>query len=234
MMLFYKAWVESRTRFLLSFGAMAGLCFIFVFFNHDVRTAVTDHDVSYAEYIWKAVFKGQLRDIYVVPSLLLGLGGLDRERTYGTTGYTLALPISRWHLIAARGITGVIETTVLAFLPATLVPALSPCIHQVYPWEQALHFGVLWSIGGILLFTMGFLASVTLPGEYSAAVGAMIAFFAYSIGADLPGVEDHIIDIHDMMNGSGPHGLKTVAIVLFTAAVMVGLAGYITSKKDYA
>src|SRR3954470_13033078 len=113
MMLLYKSWLESRTRFLLSFLAMAGLGVVFVFFNHDVRTVVADHDVSYGEYIWKGIFKGQLRDIYVVLALLLGLGGLDRERGHGTTGYTLALPVSRWRLIAARGITGIIETTVL-------------------------------------------------------------------------------------------------------------------------
>jgi hypothetical protein len=74
MMLLYKAWVESRTRFLLSFLAMAGLSVVFVFFNHDLRTVVTDHDVSYSEYIWKGIFKGQLRDIYVVLALLLGMG----------------------------------------------------------------------------------------------------------------------------------------------------------------
>jgi hypothetical protein len=78
MMLLYKAWLESRVRFLLSFLAMAGLSVVFVFFNHDVRTVVTDHDVSYAEYIWNGIFKGQLREIYVVLALLLGMGGLDR------------------------------------------------------------------------------------------------------------------------------------------------------------
>ena len=129
MMLFYKAWLESRTRFLLGLLALAGLSAAFVFFNHDLRTVLTDHDVSYGEFIWRGIFKGQLRDIYVILTVLLGLGGLDRERSYGTAGHTLALPVSRWHLIAARGIAGMIETTVLSFLPAGLVPALSPFVH---------------------------------------------------------------------------------------------------------
>ena len=233
MMLLYKQWVESRTRFLLSFLALGGLSVVFIIFNHDVRTVVSDHDVSYAEYIWRGIFKGQLRDIYVILVLLLGMGGLDRERTYGTTGYTLALPVSRWSLIAARGIAGTIETTVLSFLPATLVSVLSPCVHEFYSWRQALQFGVLWAVGGIFIFTMGFLASVLFSGDYSAAVAAMIFLFAYSIAADLPGVERYMIDIHDTMSGSGPHGFKTLAVISLTAAAVIGLAGRITTRKDY-
>lgn len=232
-MLLYKTWLESRTRFLLSLLAITGLSVAFVIFNHDVRTVVTDHDVSYAEYIWKGIFKGQLRDIYVVLALLLGMGGLDRERAHGTAEYTLALPVGRWRFIAARGIGGVIETTALAFLPATLVPALSPCVHEFYSWGQALQFGFLWTIGGVLIFTMGFLASVLFSGEYSAAMAAMILLFASSITTDLPGMERYIIDINDTMNGSGPHGFKTLAMISLTAAAIIGLAGYITARKDY-
>lgn len=233
MMLLYKAWFESRKRFLLSFLAMGGLTVVFVLFNHDVRSVVTDHNVSYGEYIWKSIFKGQLRDVYVVLALLLGMGGLDREREYGTAGYTLALPVSRWRLIAARGFAGFIEIIALSFLPATLVPALSPFIREIYPWGQALHFGILWTIGGVLIFTIGFLASVLFSGEYSAAIAAMAALFAYSIATDLPGMEHYIIDVHDTMNGSGPHGFKTLAMIAMTALAIIGVAGYITTKRDY-
>lgn len=232
-MLLYKAWLESRNRFLLSFLSIAGLSVVFVIFHHVVRDAVTDHHVTYGEYIWKAIFQGQLRQIYVVLALLLAMGGLDRERAYRTAGYTLALPVSRWRLVAARGLAGVIETTVLSFLPAILVPALSPLIQESYPWKQALHFGILWMIGGFFIFTIGFLASVLFSGEYSAAIAAMAALFAYSIAADMPGMERYIIDIHDTMNGSGPHGAKTLVPILLIALAMVGIAGCITARRDY-
>ena len=233
MMLFYKAWLESRTRFLLGLLTLTGLSAVFVFFNNDVRTIVTDHEVSYVEYIWKGIFKGHLRDIYVILTLLMGLGGLDRERSYGTAAYTLALPVSRWRLIAARGIAGMIETAVLAFLPASMVPALSPFIHESYPWRLALQFGTLWTIGGILIFAIGFLASVIFTGEYSAAIAALVVLFGYSITADLPGMEHYLIDFHDVMNGSGPHDASTLAAISLIATITIWFAGFVTSRKDY-
>ena len=232
-MLFLKAWLESRTRFLLGLLALAGLSAVFVFFNHDVRSVVTDHDVSYSEYIWRGIFKGQLRDIYVILVLLLGLGGLDRERSYGTAGHTLALPVRRWRLIAARGLTGIFEAAVLAILPASLVPALSPLIHESYPWSLALQYGALWTIGGIFIYAIGFLASVLFAGEYSAAIAALVFLFGYSITTELPGMEHYLVDIHDVMNGSGPHGVTTLGAISITAAATMWLAGYITSRRDF-
>jgi ABC-type transport system involved in multi-copper enzyme maturation permease subunit len=233
MMLLYKAWLESRTRFLLSVLTLACLSTSFVLFNSDARAALADHNVTYADYIWKAIFKGHLRDIFVILTLMLGMGGLERERAYGTAAFTLALPIPRWRSVAARGFGGAIQTTALSFLPAVLVPALSPVVHESYSWTHALHFGVLWTTGGVLIFALGFLASVLFAGEYSAPIAAIAFLFAYSIAADLPGVERYIVDIHDAMNGTGPHGFKTLASLSATAVGMIALAAGITTGKDY-
>jgi ABC-2 type transport system permease protein len=169
----------------------------------------------------------------VILALMLGMGGLERERAHGTAAFTLALPIGRWRCGVARGLAGVIETVVLAFLPAVVVPVLSPLVHQSYSWAQALQYGVLWTTGGVVIFAMGFLASVLFGGEYSAPIAAIAFLFAYSITADLPGMERYIIDIQDTMNGTGPHGLKTLTWLSFTAIGMISLGAYITTGKDY-
>jgi len=233
MMLLFKAWLESRTRFLLSVAGLAGLSIVFVIFNHDVRAAYTDRDLTYADYIFRAIFKGHLRDIFVVLALMLGMGGLERERAFGTAAFTLALPIGRWRFTAARGLAGVVETAVLALLPAVLTPALSPLVHESYSWAQALQFAGLWTGGGILIFAIGFLASVLFAGEYSAPIAAIALLFGYSFAADLPGAERYIVDVHDTMNGTGPHGFKTLASLAFTALTMMALTACVTAKKDY-
>jgi ABC-type transport system involved in multi-copper enzyme maturation permease subunit len=233
MMLFYKAWLETRTRFLLSVAALAGLSAIFVLMNQGVRESITSEAVTYPDYIWKAIFKGHLRDIFVLLALLLGMGGLERERSYGTAGFTLTLPIARWRLTAVRGLAGMMETALLAFLPAVIVPLLSPLAGQTYPWFTALRFGMLWTIGGVLIFAMGFLASIFFAGEYSAPIAAIGFLFAYSVLADVPGVERYVVDIHDIMNGTGPHGFSTLASLSLVAFSMIAVGGYVTMRRDY-
>lgn len=232
-MLLYKGWLESRTRFLLSAVTIAGLSALFVFMNRDARAAVTDRDVTYVQYLWSAIYKGYLRDIFVVVVLLLGMGGLGRERAYGTAGFTLTLPVSRWRHIATRAAIGLVESTVIALLPAALLPLLSPVVNESYSWSLALHFAVLWAFGGAFIFTIGFLASVLFIGEYSAPIAAVACLFAYSIVTDLPGVERYVIDIHDFMKATGPHGLSTLATITVSAITLIAVAGRITAKRDF-
>jgi ABC-2 type transport system permease protein len=94
-MLWYKGWRESRTRFLLSAVTIAGLCVLFVLIQSDSRASIDSEPLTYVGYIWRTIYKGYLRELFILLVLLLGAGGLLRERAYGTAGYTLALPISR-------------------------------------------------------------------------------------------------------------------------------------------
>jgi len=233
MMLLYKAWLESRTRFALSVIAIVGLIALFVLMNRDARADVADLNATYSQYLWSAIYKGYLRDIFVIVVLLLGMGGLGRERAYGTSGFTLTLPVSRWRLTATRAAVGLAESTVIAFLPAILLPLLSPLVNETYPWSQTLHFAVLWAFGGSFVFTIGFLASALFTGEYSAPIAAVALLFAYSIVTDLPRVERYVIDIHDFMKGTGPQGPPALAAVSASSIMLIAVAGYITRRKDF-
>jgi hypothetical protein len=75
---------------------------------------------------------------------VLGFGGLQRERAHGSASFTLALPVSRLALIAARAAVGLLEILALALLPVILVPALSKFVGEAYPLSQALEFSLLW------------------------------------------------------------------------------------------
>src|SRR2546429_3621244 len=97
VMLLYKAWRESRHGFLLSLGVLALFCTVF---SLSPRTDLPR--LTYAAIMWGATYGGALCNIFLVLSLLLGLGGFLRERLYGTLAYTLSLPVRRSRFVVAR------------------------------------------------------------------------------------------------------------------------------------
>ena len=245
-MLWYKAWRESRTRFLLSALTIAGACVFLVLYERDARSAFADKQLSYVTYIWRIVYDGALRDVFVLSAVVLGLGGLLREREQQTAGFALALPISRWQWIASRAAVGFVEVAVLSFLPALFLPSVSPLIHQAYPLSQALQFGLLWFAGGALFFALGFFASVVFGGEYMAGIVSLVAVILYSILVDLPGVEKFVPDIYDVMSGAGlayfrpevsllggPLPLALLTTILLTACACVVIASRICARQDF-
>ena len=181
MMLLYKAWRESRLGFLLSISALAIFCAICCL-NHraDLERKFTFTQITYLQN-----YAGILRNIFVVLTLLLGLGGLLRERASGTAPFTLALPVRRACFIAARAIVGFGQITVLALLPALLIPAFSRWSHHSYPSvAQALHFSVLWIVCGTVFFAFGLLVSTFVPGDYPAAAACLIGLFGYLVALE--------------------------------------------------
>ena len=246
VMLLYKSWRESRVRFLLSAVALAVICASFVFFRVDASSGIGDEPLSYPVYIWRNTYKGYLRELFMILTILLGLGGLARERDHRTVGFTLALPVSRWRLLATRVLVGFAEVILLATVPAIVLPTLSPLIGQVYPSSQAWSFTILWATVGSLIFAMSVLASVVFGGEFTAPIASLLGLVSYSFLADRPLVERHLTDIHDVMSGTnmayftertgvltGPLPWATLFTVLLGAAALIAIGARITSRQDF-
>lgn len=246
-MLWYKAWRESRTRFVASALALAAICSTIVFFHRDVSIGMSDDEpLTYATYIWQIAYKGYVRDLFVLIAIFLGLGGLTRERDHRTTGFTLALPVSRFALLATRTVVGCAQVLLLAAVPAILVPALSALVGQRYPASQAWGFGVLWAMVGLLVHAIGILASVLFAGEFTAPIAACFGLIAYSLLADMSGPGRYLTDIHDVMSGigmphfterigmlTGPLPWSTLLVVLLGAVTLVALGALITNRQDF-
>src|ERR1700681_1137802 len=126
VMLWYKAWRESRARFLLSAIALAVICASFVFFHRDASSGLSNEPLSYPVYVWRITYKGYLRELFMILAILLRLGGLTWMRDQRTAGFTLALPVSRWRLLAARALVGIGQVVLRRSLPAIVLPLLSP------------------------------------------------------------------------------------------------------------
>jgi ABC-2 type transport system permease protein len=240
-MLWYKMWRESGVRFAISAAALSWMCVAVVLLQQQVR-AHADEPLSYAQYIWRAVYKANVLDLFILLVMVLGLGGVLQERAQGTAGFTLSLPVSRWRLTMVRAATGWMQLVILALLPALLIPLLSPVVGQAYPWTRALQFSTLWAGCGTAVFALTFFFSTVLPGAYSPAMAAIAVTLAYSTLAEWPWLERYpSIDLLHIMRGAqlsilqGKVSLPWSSLGLY-ALVALGLvlaAGQVTARRDF-
>jgi ABC-2 type transport system permease protein len=241
-MLWYKAWRESRMRFILSMVALAAVCLLIVTFQHENRGGD-----SYAKYIWVFTYDVYASNLFLVSVLLLGLGGLLREQTNGTAGFTLALPVSRWRLIGVRAALGLLQMTALAMLPSLLLPTLSPLVHETYPLSQALQFSVLWVGCGASWFATGFFLSTILSGEYTMPAACVIALVAYLRIVNLFGAKVFpFLNLNNVMSGDdmpyfrestnqliGPFPWTQLAVITLIALGVLAATAYVTQQQDF-
>lgn len=170
-MLWYKAWLETRGRFLACLVTLTVFCFIFV--HHAQEIAFRGDGLSRpggpADY-YRLLFVTQqfLVIMWVVSVVLLGMGGLLREKALGVSTFTLALPVSRTHLFAVRVVMGVLQAAALVILPWCAVFAASSSAGLPIHFSQVSFYVLLVLGGGLSYFAMAVLISSLVEGEYTA------------------------------------------------------------------
>ena len=207
-MLLFKAWKESKARFLLSAATIGTLCSGVVLFNdymHNnpgqvLRGFKAD---TYSEHVYDFIYAGTAKGLFVMLMLFIGLGGLLRERRRGTAPFTLALPVTRTQMIITQIFVGVLEIIAIATLPLLLIPALSPFVGRSYPVSESLHFAALWLGGGLMVFGLAFLCSVLFAGEYTALIVAFLGLFAVPLVAQLPVLQPYQVNFLPTMGEFG-------------------------------
>ena len=246
-MLWYKSWRESRARFLV---AAAALVVFVVWFMLNARTDFPPPQnpaLPYTAFVYGYIWNPGPR-VFVFVALILGLGGLQRERAYATSGFTLALPVSRLRLSATRAAVGLLELAVLALTPALLLPALSPLVvQQTYPVMDALKFSALFMSGGAVCFAVGFLWSTVLADEYRATAACLLTPFAYiAIYANLSqgGRRFPATGPFDFMTSGGqvtenglgllldPLPWTTMLVLVTIAAAVLFAAAHVTRRQN--
>jgi hypothetical protein len=155
--------------------------------------------MSFAEYIWISLYRGYLQAIWISSALILALGGLWREQWQGSSTFTLSLPLTRRRASLVRIVVAALATLILGFMPAMLIPMLSPLIEQQYPATQAIRFSFLMVCGGMILFAFGILLSHVIQKEFIApAVGIAVVLIFFFI-TKLPQLD--ALDLFDLMSG---------------------------------
>jgi len=181
-MLLYKAWLESRLRFLCGLLCVIALSILYVRLHPILmpqwKAALSEPNAikppwlslgitEYRFYIWHFLYDYQLQNLWVIFAILFGFGGLLREHAHGTALFSLSLPVSRSQWFVSRCAVAFSESIVLALVPAAIVPIASMLIGQRYPVAQAIGHGAVMAVAGSTFVAIAALASHAIRGEYA-------------------------------------------------------------------
>jgi ABC-2 type transport system permease protein len=106
--------------------------------------------------------------MWVLAVVLLGMGGIVREKAVGTSSLTLALPVTRRRLLGVRVGMGVLEATVLGVVPWVAVFLVSFFARKPILITQVASYVLLLVGGGLVYFALAVLISSLVSGEYTA------------------------------------------------------------------
>jgi len=229
-MLLYKAWLETRGRFLAAALVLALLGLATVLrAQATISSWEAFHNgehMEYALYVWLSLSHGYLQFLWIICAVILGLGGLLREHSLGTSGFTLSLPVRRWVLVVTRASVGAAEAIVLGLISGVLVAVLSPIVGHRFPIGQAFLFGFVLAGGGLAFYALGLFLSHVIRGEYAApglGLGIIAAFYLLTRVPAFDG-----LDVFELMSGAEFMSSKTFLLTSFPGREVAGwLAGAI-------
>jgi ABC-2 type transport system permease protein len=186
-MLWYKAWLETRGRFLACLITLTLFCFIFVHHAQEIafRGDVLVRPGGPADFR-RLLFVNQqfLVIMWVLSVVLLGMGGLVRERALGVTTFTLSLPVSRVRLFGVRVAMGIFQAAALAVLPWCAVFLASSSAGMPIRVSQVSFYIFLLLGGGLSYFAMAILISSFVEGEYTSPAIALGVVLLTAIAFD--------------------------------------------------
>lgn len=245
-MLWYKSWRETRTTVLCGMAAMALACVAIVYYQQTMRDHA-DHPMTYAHYIWKSVYSSIGRDLFLILAVILGSGGLLQEKANGTSGFTLALPVSRRGIVFSRALIGYCGVIAIAAVPMLVLPLASLWQGQVYPMEQTLRFALLWVGVGAVFYGFTFLLAHRIEGDYISVLVAIPSLMIYGVLLHLPWLARfRMLDIFDLINGdempffdearhilTGPMPWLALVAIVLTGLVFVEFASRSVQRREF-
>jgi hypothetical protein len=126
-MLWFKAWLETRWRFVFLVGLV-----LLIWLTPLWITATGVHTTVPAARFWMAIQLGSVL-LYIFTPIFLAGSGINSQTTYTATSgfhgsmyFTLSLPVSRRRLLFARAGLGAVLTCILVVIMAGYILHLRP------------------------------------------------------------------------------------------------------------
>jgi ABC-type transport system involved in multi-copper enzyme maturation permease subunit len=188
-MLYYKAWLETRTRFFTAVAVTLAVCLFWTLAhtwieNNWQRDFIEHPDWNYQPwflravrdypfFLWHFVYAEMFQKIWVILAVLLGIGGLTREAAHGSAGFTLSLPVSRLRLFRTRALIAVGELFALAVIALATIVIGSRVMSLPYPVSHGLtHLGVMFA-GGLVFLAAALCITEFAEGEHTPVLIAL-------------------------------------------------------------
>ncbi len=242
----WKAWRESRGRFLSALVLLASLVVYAVLsspgFLARYNARFPDQPLLYSAYVWSGLFHYALQGLWVLAAMVVSLGGLAREKATGVALFTLGLPVRRVDLFLIRAGVAWAEAIVLGVVSAMLIPMLSLLVGERYSSFQALVFGTWMSVAGLVILAFGLLLSELFEGEFTAPVaglcGLAAVFLSYRSHTlrgwnifDAMSATGSIAPNSELLTGALPWG--DMAVCLLVSCGLLVAAGVVIRKRDF-
>jgi ABC-type transport system involved in multi-copper enzyme maturation permease subunit len=187
-MLWHKAWLETRWRFIAAILTLTivtgGTVYDYIATRRllpslnattatptaeatglaaAIRDAI-DIQKNFKGFVWYQTFRQNLTQMGVFFAVLLGCGGMLHETSKRSALFTLSLPVTRRQLIGARTGTGLAEWFAIAMVPPLVIPLLAPSIGEHFSLADALAHGLCIFFAGSVFFALASFLS-TLFGD---------------------------------------------------------------------
>ena len=258
-MVWYKAWLDTRWRFLIGLALMtcaaAATVVAYPQVAERVRLVTPDATVlgdgplgrelrqaaetarEFRGYIWWQWYRQSFRETWTLFAVLLGTGGLLAQSSGRGALYTLSLPVSRRRLLGTRAATGLAELLVLALVPSLTIAVTAPAIGESFSLTQALVHGLCLFVVGSVFFSLAFLLSTVFADVWRPPLIALAAsygiVFAGMISIDVArfGLLRPISAQSYYANGTVPWAGLLVAAAL--SAAMLYAASVNFTRRDF-
>jgi ABC-type transport system involved in multi-copper enzyme maturation permease subunit len=260
-MLFYKAWLETRTRFFTAVAVTIAVCAFWTLAhtwieNNWHRDLLEHPNWNYQEwyrramrdypfYLWHFVYAEMFQKIWVIFAVLLGIGGLSREAAHGTAGFTLSLPVGRFTLFRTRAAMALAELVLLCVIALTTIAAGSRVMGLAYPISHGISHITILMLGGMVFLAASLCLTEFMEGEHTSVLiglgGVGLLYFMmqpYIDGAPLdwfaiPFAVPKLMAGPAEIMGIGDIAWSGMLASLTAAALFITLGLQRTQRRDY-
>jgi hypothetical protein len=207
-MLWYKSWLDTRWRFLLTLVVLlvfaCGTVMSFPAVQRLVAQlpqapVVADDEIqqqfaesveavrTFTGYAWTQWFAGNFMSLLTLAAALLGAGS-PLVKSGGGALFSLALPASREQWIRTRAGLGLAELFVLALAPSVAFSVLAPLVGQQYSVVDAVVYGVCAFVIASAFFAVAVFLSTVFNDVWRPLLLTCVAAIVLAVvGTLLPG-----------------------------------------------